>query len=89
MTIPKKKAIGLAYPTYSILKRHEKKLEDSINRISRVKLSGPVSELYCHLKFIRDFLKVYESLEEKNQEKDSRRCEGHAHKSVGNHFQGH
>ncbi len=63
------KAIGLAYPTHSILKRHEKKLEDSINRISKMRVSGPVSELYCHLKFIRDFLKVYESLEEKSQEK--------------------
>ncbi|MFA5445819.1 MAG: hypothetical protein WC262_12685 [Bacteroidales bacterium] len=63
------KAIGLAYPTYSILKRHEKKLEDSIGRISKMRVSGPVSELYCHLKFIRDFLKVYESLEEKSQEK--------------------
>ncbi len=63
------KAIGLAYPTYSILKRHEKKLEDSIERISKMRVSGPVSELYCHLKFIRDFLKVYESLEEESQEK--------------------
>lgn len=63
------KAIGLAYPTYSILKRHEKKLEDSINRISKMRVSGHVSELYCHLKFIRDFLKVYESLEEESQEK--------------------
>jgi len=63
------KAIGLAYPTYSILKRHEKKLEDSIKRISKMRVSGPVSELYCHLKFIRDFLKVYESLEEESQEK--------------------
>jgi len=63
------KAIGLAYPTYSILKRHEKKLEESIRRISQMRVSGPVSELYCHLKFIRDFLKVYECLEEESQEK--------------------
>jgi hypothetical protein len=68
----KAKAVAIAYPTYSILKRHEKKLKENIERLGKMKASEPIDQLYLHLSRMRDFLKLYEEMEENNLE-DMRR----------------
>jgi hypothetical protein len=60
------KAIAIAYPTYSVLKRHEKKLAENIDRLGKMKASENVERLCLHLSRMRDFLKLYEEMEENN-----------------------
>jgi hypothetical protein len=62
------KAIAIAYPTYSVLKKHEKKLTENIDRLGKMKASENVEQLYLHLSRMRDFLKLYEEMEESNLE---------------------
>ena len=63
------KAIGIAYPTYFLLKRHEKKLDTEIEKLGKMKTSEPVSQMWLYLRGLKEFIELYEQLESSNQKR--------------------
>lgn len=63
------KAIGIVYPTYFVIKRHEKKIDTEIEKLGKMKTSEPVSQMWLLLRGLKEFIELYEQLESSNQTK--------------------
>ncbi|HOI64715.1 MAG TPA: hypothetical protein PKX57_10850 [Mesotoga sp.] len=63
------KAVAIVYPTYFVLKRHEKKLDEVIAKLGKLKTSEPVSKMWLYLQELKEFIELYEQLESANQTK--------------------
>lgn len=58
--------LAVAFPTYSLLKRHEKKLETILERLGKMRSSEPVTQVWKFLNAITEFIELYENLEREN-----------------------
>ncbi|HOI64645.1 MAG TPA: hypothetical protein PKX57_10490 [Mesotoga sp.] len=61
------KALSIAFPTYSILLRHKKRLESELGKLGKMRSSEPVSQIWTHLNEMKEFLELYEKLDELNK----------------------